>query len=122
MLYFLFHDAESFFLGVSRFVGSSRRKRIIDVDHLQDARQQWNFLTPQTVRVAGSIPALVMTAYNGKHRRQTLHRLADHLPLYGVTLHYSPFFRRQSARLEKDGIGDADLPDIVQESPSIQGR
>ena len=59
------------------FVGTLRAQRIVDVHHLQHARQQRNFAPPQAIGISAAVGMFVMTANNRQHQAQRLERLAD---------------------------------------------
>src|SRR5688500_9118892 len=54
-------------------VGASGDERIVDVDDGHDPGWEWNGLARQTIRISGSIPALMMMADNRTDRLQALH-------------------------------------------------
>src|SRR5713101_5803797 len=54
--YFVPHDGKGLFRGKSLAVGPIRRKCVINVRDLKDARGERNSLTFQSVRVPGAVP------------------------------------------------------------------
>ena len=66
------------------------------------------------VGVAAAVPALVVVADAGKGSGELGCLADDDFAQCGVCLHDPPLFRVQPARLFQNGVGDADLADIVE--------
>ena len=119
-LRFFEHDFERVGVGERRLIGTRGGEGVIDVGDLQNARQQRNPFAAEAVGIAGAIPPLVMAADDGQHRRQGLHGPANFLAADGVHAHDLPLVGTEHAVLEEDGVGDADLADVVQIAAAIE--
>ena len=91
------------------------RHRVVGVDDAQGTSYLWDLLAGQPVRVAGAVPALVMVAHGARDlaREEWLDdlRAGD-----GVPAELGRLLVAQAAGLVEHIVGDADAPDVVQES------
>src|SRR5262249_38526166 len=74
----------------------------------------------EAVGVAVAVPALMMVANDGEDGFQGFHWPADFFSPSGVAAHYDPFVGVELAGLEQNGIGNADLSDVVEESSPVK--
>ena len=94
---------------------------IVHVTHGENTRHQWNVLPGEAIRVAQSVPTLVMMAHDipskwiqgGNSEREIV-------PDGRVLLSCAPFIRVEFAWFQKDRVGNCDLPEILQVRASTQ--
>lgn len=104
-------------------------QRVEDVGRRHQARRDRNRVAPQAVRIARTIPSLVMrTGDLLRHAQEfdrrvvgVLFRLLDRLIAeVAVRFHDFPFLRGQPAGFEQDFVADSHLADVVQRSGFVE--
>ena len=84
-----------------------------------DPGDEGNLLAGQTVGVARAVPSLVVAAYGRPYLLQERKRLQQGVAHDRVCLDHGALVGGQRARLAQDHIGDADLPDVVQDGAEL---
>ena len=96
-----------------RAVDAAPHDRVVRVRDRDDPGAQRDLLPRDPVRVATTIPPLVVVA-DGRPRRCEVPEPGDDAgALHGVGTHHLPLVRGEGAGLEQDRVGHADLADIV---------
>src|ERR1700692_1910064 len=93
------HGDRGLVVAERRLIRSRCTQRIIDVHHLQNARQKWYLVRTKSIRIAAAVRVLVMMPDNRKHQPQRLQRTANRLARHRMLLHALPLRGRQSAAL-----------------------
>ncbi|MFO0928202.1 MAG: hypothetical protein U0736_14385 [Gemmataceae bacterium] len=94
-------------------IGAVAGQAVVDVAHRHQPHHERDLLAAQTVGIAGPVEALVVPADQPDRVANRRQRLDDVRPLDGVLLDDPVLLGRQSGRLVQDGVGDADLADVV---------
>ena len=102
-------------------VGYAAQTRV-GVGHGQDARPQADLLAAQTLRVARTIPALLVVVDDQACSSQEVDALQEPVAEFRVPVHLLPLRGGQRARLEQDRVLDSDLADVVQERAPLHVR
>src|SRR5690606_25485711 len=101
--------------GPGPLVGPLARKGVAHVHHREDPRREGDLLALEPPGIAAAVPALVVAVGNIRRLAQVGNG-GQHLEtVQGVALHDLPLLRRQLAGLQEDGVGDADLADVVEQ-------
>ena len=95
-------------------------QRVVDIHHLQDARQQGNFDLAETVGIPGSVPPFMVMADQRQHPAQRFQRSADLFAAHRMGAHDFPLRPGQFAGFEEHRIGDAYFADVVQVASHIK--
>src|SRR5438128_7966074 len=85
-----------------------------------DPRPERDRRPAQVVWVAGAVDALVMVPNDRKVVGDAPQREADSLTFGGVLAHPRELLIVEGSWLQKDRVGDRDLPQIVQNSPVVE--
>src|SRR5262249_22806747 len=93
-------------------VRTIERHGVERVRHREDARTKGDRLTPQSERIAGAIPALVVMIDDRHCAAKKGHLLDDLAADFWMPPHDRPLGGRQGPWLEENGVGNPDLPDI----------
>ncbi|MPN13026.1 hypothetical protein SDC9_160346 [bioreactor metagenome] len=111
----LLHQAQRSVEREGGLVRTERDQRVEDVGDGDDASFERNIGAAQAVRVAAAVPLLVVAESNDAGGfEQFVVVLADDLGTHHrVLVHDLPFFGVELAGFEQDGVGDADLADVV---------
>ena len=97
------------------------RDRVDRVRDGEDPRAERDLLPCEPVRIALTVPALVMRANDLDAGIVQEGDAADHLrPEEGVRLHHPPLGLVQLDRLEQDLVGHADLADVVEKEAVLE--
>jgi hypothetical protein len=100
-------------------VGSLAAQRVVDVDDGEEARAERDLLALESARVAAAAPVLVVGVGDLARDAQVLRLLQDLEADLRVGPHHRPLLRAELAALEQDRVGDADLPDVVQQRAAV---
>ncbi len=111
----LFHDLDGLLFRHGRVVNAAMGEGVVNVGQGYDAGRLGYGQAGEAVGIAAAVPALVMTEGNLvghlQHRRR---RAFQHAGAQGrVRFHDLEFFVREPAGLLQDGVGNADLADVV---------
>ena len=104
------------------FIRTRRAQRIVNVHHLQNARQKRYLGRPKPIRIAAAVRVLVMMPDDRKHQPQRLQRTANRLASRRMPLHNRPLRRRQIAAFLQDFIRHRDLSQVVQVAAPLQSH
>ena len=115
---FVHDDLESFLERVGLLVWPRVREHVEHVGNGHDPRLERNLRTGDPVRVSGAIPALVVSARDGRgHREDPVRTATEDLDADGgMTLHDRDFACVESPGLAQNRVRDADLADVVERS------
>src|ERR1700677_1049603 len=102
------------------FIRTLCPQRIVNIDHLQNARQEGYLAIAQTVGVAAAVGVLVMMPNDRKHQAQRLQRTANLLARYRMLLHDGPLLWCEIAAFFQDFIRHRDLSQVVQVAATPQ--
>ena len=104
--------------GPGRLVRARMAERVEDVRERNDPRRERNLVAGEAVRIAGAVPPLVVEGRDLLGRLEDVRPTPgeDRAPDLGMGLDDVELLATQWAGLEQDRIGDADFPDVVQES------
>ena len=97
-------------------IDAGREHRVERVGDVDDAGAQRNVLAGKAVRVAATVPTLVVVANRRHGVGEEAESLDDAGALVGVIAHHSPLLEAQSGGLEQDRVGDGELADVMEES------
>ena len=103
-------------------------ERVVHVGHGHEARRHGDGVALEAFGVARAIPLLLVAVGDflghaeerHAHAQAPLGLLDGIAPQRGVGFHDLELLHRQLARLEQDGVGDADLADVVQRRRLVQ--
>ncbi len=112
----LFDESQHLFQRPCLLVAAIRPQRIEHIGQRNDTPLQRDIRPFQATWIAAAIPLfMVIARYGGADLEQCQVAAGEHvLSQLGMGFHYFPLFRSELARLVQDGIGDADLADVVQ--------
>ena len=85
-----------------------------------DPRLDRNVLAELAIGIAGAVVALVAVPDDRPDFFEPVDRRDDPLAELGMLLDDLALLRRQRARLRQDRLGNADLPDVVEERTELQ--
>jgi hypothetical protein len=77
-------------VGPRRSIRTTRRQRVIDVDHREDARGERDILAGGAAWVTGAVPAFVMTAGNRQSGLKVLDLLEHRSGIFRMAPHDRP--------------------------------
>src|SRR5262249_41429383 len=100
-----------------RTVACDRVERVGD---REDPRVEMYLLALQTRRVAASVKPLVMLRDNRTSARKKIDVAYYSKPRVDMSAHLRPFFFGQGSLLQKDGIADSYLADVVEQRPLFE--
>src|SRR5262249_50832297 len=103
--------------GTVRSIGRDGVECIDDADNLREER---HVRATQAVRVARAVQSLMMVADYRPHELERSERSTQPLTDDRMLPHETGFLWCERLRLEENGVGNAYLPDIVQERPATQ--
>src|ERR1017187_5156218 len=116
---FLDHPAR-IFVTERRPIATIRRQCVVEIGNGDDACCKRDFRALELVRVAGTVPFLVMRPRHlYAHAQEPVVRvLFEHRgeragANRAVLLHLHELLRSQLSRFQQDGVGNTDLPDVV---------
>ena len=102
-------------------VAALRRQRVVEVGERDDACREGDGRATEAVGVAAAVPPLVVRPRHlDAHSQELVGRMAfEHLgervgAERAVPLHLAELLRGQLSGLQQDGVGNADLPDVVE--------
>src|SRR6476469_2871198 len=81
----------------------------------EDARPQRDLVRPEAGRVAAAVPALVVVEHDVERAVEERDRVEDPGARLGVAAHEGPLAVVERPRLLEHGVGDRELPDVVQQ-------
>ena len=118
----LAHHRERLLDGQREAVDAVGRERVEDVGDRGDAPLERDRFSGEPVRIAVSVPALVVDERNRRRQLEDLRRGAAQEPVadLGMALHRAPLLVGEAVPLEKDLVGDGDLADVVQRTGIAQ--
>ena len=99
-----------------RAIRAIARHCIVDVGHGQDPDQERDCVALEPVGITPPIEPLVVPANQGDHVVERLERLDDLDALDGMLRDDPHLVLTQFARLVEDGVGNADLADVVEQA------
>src|SRR5262249_29564765 len=76
----------------------------------------------EPVRIAGSVPMLMMMADDRQHIAERLERAADGFADDGMLPHDVPLFRSQGGAFLEDFVRDGDFSKVMQVAAALQGN
>ena len=85
------------------------------VDQADDAGADRNLVAPERLRIAGAVPAFVVTKDNGRHRHGERHGRDDLGANLRMDANLGELLGRERPRLRQDVRRDGELPDVVQQ-------
>src|SRR5262249_24228607 len=100
--------------------GTRGAQSIVDIDDLQDARQQRYVLARQAVGIAAAVPMLMVMADNRQHSAKRLERLADVLADHRMLFHDRALSGSEARILRENLIRNRDLAQVVQEAAAFE--
>src|ERR671922_467059 len=101
-------------------VGPVARHRVEGICDREDPRRQGNVVASKPVGISRAVEPLVMVTDQLDGRREEGHWGDDLLADHRVRSHDVPLGDAERARLAQDVLGDAHLPDVVEEEPVAQ--
>jgi len=97
--------------------------RVERVDDGEDPRRDGDLEPAQPVRVAASVPALVMARDDVAHDRREERQRIDHLGAHErMRLDHGPLLLRQRPGLLEDVVGHPELADVVEDERVPEAR
>ncbi len=103
-------------------VGTIGDERVPGVAGQHDPRGERDRLAREAVGVAAAVPALVRVAHGGGDRLEARQRAQDPLAGHRVLVHQRPLGLVEPAGLVQHAVGDAELPDAVQQRRRLDVR
>jgi len=97
-----------------RAVGTVRDERVPNIGDGGHPGLQWDPLAGQPVGIAAPVPPLVVVAHDRQCSTQRRGLSHDLPPRHRVLLDPDPLLGGERTRLVQDGVGGADLADVVQ--------
>ena len=94
--------------------------RVERVAHRQDPRGKRDVLSRKRVRVAGAVPALVVSAYPRQRHRSCPSPRRSARPAALCSWMWAHSFGVRAVGLPQDALGHADVADVVQQRREIE--
>ena len=101
-------------------VGSGGRHRFEGISDVEDPGEPRDLVTDEPVGIAGAVVPLVVVADDRQFRAELRDRSDDLGAQDRMRVHDHPLVAVEAVLLEKDGIRDTDLADIVEQPAPFQ--
>ena len=100
-------------------VGAIRSHGVIGVDYGEDSRADIDVRSVDGIGVALAVVTLVVATDQQPRVAKKPDAFRDVVPVDGVAPHLGPLILGELAWFEQDGVADADLADVVEESTPL---